>query len=319
MEKSKFMNNNTLDFNKKNNARPFLKWAGGKNQLLKDLEKQLPEKIKKTKRIKHYVEPFIGGGAFFFYLKNYYEVENAFISDINKEIIIGYITIKKNHKELIKHLEKIQKEYLAKSTDDRKEYYFKIRTDYNKMIPTFNYQNYDDSWIIRASQLIFLNKTCFNGLFRQNKKGEFNVPSGKYKNPKICDEVNIIAVNKALQNTEIKICDFAETQKNVTAETLVYLDPPYRPLNNSSSFTSYSKEGFDDNDQIRLSKYYKDLDEIGADLILSNSDPKNQNPNDDFFDNLYNKFNIQRVRATRMINSNAQKRGQINEIIIANY
>jgi len=304
---------------KQQNAKPFLKWAGGKTQLLNDLEEQLPHKIKDTKIIINYVEPFIGGGAFFFYLMNNYIIEKALISDVNKEIIIGYITIKKNHKELIKHLEKIQKEYLAKSTDDRKEYYFKIRTDYNKMIPTFNYQNYDDSWIIRASQLIFLNKTCFNGLFRQNKKGEFNVPSGKYKNPKICDVVNIIAVNKALQNTEIKICDFAETQKFVKAETLVYLDPPYRPLSSSSSFTSYSKEGFNDDDQIRLSKYYKELDKIGADLILSNSDPKNHNSNDNFFDNLYSKFSIQRVKATRMINSNAQKRGQINEIIIANY
>ena len=301
------------------NAKPFLKWAGGKTQLLNDLEKQLPFKIKDTKIIKNYIEPFIGGGAFFFYLMNNYKIEKALISDVNKEIIIGYLTIKNNHIELIENLRKIQNNYLAKTEDERKEYYYQIRTKYNKIIPTFNYHKYDDSWIIRASQLIFLNKTCFNGLFRQNKKGEFNVPSGKYKNPKICDEVNIIAVNKALQNTEIKICDFADTQKFVNAETLVYLDPPYRPLTNSSSFTSYSKEGFNDDDQIRLSKYYKELDKIGADLILSNSDPKNHNPNDNFFDNLYNKFSIQRVRATRMINSNAQKRGQINEIIIANY
>ncbi len=300
-------------------AKPFLKWAGGKTQLLNDLEKQLPLKIKDTKIIKNYVEPFIGGGAFFFYLINNYKIEKALISDVNKEIIVGYITIKKNHKELIKNLKKIQEEYLAKSTDDRREYYFKIRADYNKIIPNFNYKNYDKSWITRASQLIFLNKTCFNGLFRQNKKGEFNVPSGKYIKPKICDEVNIIAVNKALKKTEIKICDFAETQRFVNAETLVYLDPPYRPLSNSSSFTSYSKEGFNDDDQIRLSKYYKELDIIGADLILSNSDPKNHNPNDNFFDNLYNNFSIQRVKATRTINSNAQKRGQINEIIIANY
>ena len=300
-------------------AKPFLKWAGGKTQLLNELEKQLPFKIKKTKIIKNYVEPFIGGGAFFFYLMNNYQIEKALISDVNKEIIIGYLTIKKNHTELIENLEKIQNKYLAKTEDERKKYYYQIRTDYNKMIPSFNYKNYNDSWIIRASQLIFLNKTCFNGLFRHNKKGEFNVPSGKYKNPKICDKVNIIAVNKALQNTEIKICDFAETQEFVNAETLVYLDPPYRPLNNSSSFTSYSKEGFNDDDQIRLSKYYKELDKIGADLILSNSDPKNYNPDDSFFDNLYNKFSIQRVKATRMINSKAQKRGHINEIIIANY
>ena len=300
-------------------SKPFLKWAGGKTQLLKDLEKQLPKQIKETKKILNYVEPFIGGGAFFFYLKNYYEIKNALISDINKEIIIGYIAIQKNHKELINELQKRQDEYLRKSTEERKEYYCKVRTEYNKNISSFNYNEYSVSWIKRASQLIFLNKTCFNGLFRLNKKGEFNVPSGRYKNPKICDETNIEAVNQALQNTEILICDFADTQKYVNDETLVYLDPPYRPLNNSSSFTSYSKDGFDDDDQIRLSKYYRELDEIGADLILSNSDPKNQNPNDNFFDDLYKKFSIQRVKATRMINSNAQKRGQINEIIIANY
>lgn len=301
------------------NAKPFLKWAGGKTQLLNDLEKQLPFKIKDTKIIKNYIEPFIGGGAFFFYLMNNYKIEKALISDVNKEIIVGYLTIKNNHIEMIENLRKIQNNYLAKTEDERKEYYYQIRNEYNKNILTFNYQEYNSSWIVRASQLIFLNKTCFNGLFRQNKKGEFNVPSGKYKNPKICDDVNIIAVNKALENTEIKICDFAETQRFVNAETLVYLDPPYRPLSNSSSFTSYSKEGFNDEDQIRLSKYYKELDKIGADLILSNSDPKNHNPNDNFFDNLYNKFSIQRVKATRMINSNAQNRGQINEIIIANY
>jgi len=299
-------------------AKPFLKWAGGKTQLLNDLEKQLPIRIKDTKIIKNYIEPFIGGGAFFFYLMNNYKIEKSLISDVNKEIIVGYLTIKNNHIELIENLRKIQSNYLAKTEGERKEYYYQIRNEYNKNILTFNYQEYNSSWIVRASQLIFLNKTCFNGLFRQNKKGEFNVPSGKYKNPKICDDINIIAVNKALENTEIKICDFAETQRFVDAETLVYLDPPYRPLSNSSSFTSYSKEGFSDDDQIRLFKYYKELDEIGANLILSNSDPKNHNENDNFFDNLYNKFSIQRVKATRMINSNAQKRGQINEIIIAN-
>ncbi len=299
-------------------AKPFLKWAGGKTQLLNDLEKQLPIRIKDTKIIKNYIEPFIGGGAFFFYLMNNYKIEKSLISDVNKEIIVGYLTIKNNHIELIENLRKIQSNYLAKTEGERKEYYYQIRNEYNKNILTFNYQEYNSSWIERASQLIFLNKTCFNGLFRQNKKGEFNVPSGKYKNPKICDDINIIAVNKALENTEIKICDFAETQRFVDAETLVYLDPPYRPLSNSSSFTSYSKEGFSDDDQIRLFKYYKELDEIGANLILSNSDPKNHNENDNFFDNLYNKFSIQRVKATRMINSNAQKRGQINEIIIAN-
>ena len=307
--------------NSKSNSvsKPFLKWAGGKTQLLKELEKQLPKQKKETKKIKNYVEPFIGGGAFFFYLKNYYEIKNALISDINKEIIIGYIAIQKNHKELINELQKIQDEYLIKSAKYREKYYYNMRAEYNRNIPLFDYTNYNENWNMRASQLIFLNKTCFNGLFRLNKKGEFNVPSGKYKNPKICDETNILAVNKALQDTEILICDFEKTKKYINNETLVYLDPPYRPLNNSSSFTSYSKEGFSDKDQIRLSEFYKELDKIGAELILSNSDPKNQNQNDDFFTKLYRQFNISKIEAKRMINCNAKKRGYVNELIISNH
>jgi DNA adenine methylase len=299
-------------------AKPFLKWAGGKTQLLKYLENQLPLTTKKTKSIENYVEPFIGGGAFFFYLKKNYSIKKALISDINKEIIIGYKVIQKMPKELINVLYKMQDDYIQKSVDCRKEYFLKIRKEYNINRLNFDYHNFNFDWIKRASQLIFLNKTCFNGLFRLNRKGEFNVPSGKYKNPKICDETNILAVNEALQNTEILICDFVETQKYVTDKTLVYLDPPYRPLNSSSNFTSYSKEGFNNEDQIKLSKFYKELDKIGADLILSNSDPKNENIDDDFFDKLYNEFKISRIEAKRMINCNAKKRGSIKELIITN-
>jgi len=299
-------------------AKPFLKWAGGKTQLLDKLEACLPKIIKEKKYIKNYVEPFIGGGAFFFYLNSKYKIEKSLISDINKEIIVSYKVIKNNPKELIYELKNKQSTYLEKNTEERKKLYYKIRKEYNNEMYTFDYNSYNEQWIKRASSLIFLNKTCFNGLFRQNKIGEFNVPAGKYKNPKICDTENIIAVNKALENTEIKMCDFEETKKYVTPETVVYLDPPYRPLNQTSSFTSYSKNGFSDLDQIRLSKYYSELDKLGANLILSNSDPKNHNPNDSFFDELYKNFNIKRVKATRMINRNPKNRGQINEIIIAN-
>ena len=164
-----------------------------------------------------------------------------------------------------------------------------------------------------------MNKTCFNGLFRQNKKGEFNVPFGKYKNPNICNADRILEANKALQNTIIYCADFSISEKFVKEKTLVYLDPPYRPITKTSSFTSYSKEDFNDEDQRRLSDYFNILDKRGAYLILSNSDPKNKNLDDNFFDDLYEDYNIERILAARAINCVGTKRGKINELIITNY
>ena len=183
----------------------------------------------------------------------------------------------------------------------------------------FDYDNYSNEWIERTSHLIFLNKTCFNGLFRQNMKGEFNVPFGRYKNPKICNEKNIIEVNKALGNTEIFCGDFSEASEYIKKESFVYLDPPYRPLNKTSNFTTYSKDGFIDEDQTKLAEFFEDMNKRGAYLMLSNSDPKNENPHDEFFDALYKDYNIERVTAKRHINCNASKRGEINELIITNY
>ncbi|HEX3013408.1 MAG TPA: Dam family site-specific DNA-(adenine-N6)-methyltransferase, partial [Methanobacterium sp.] len=190
---------------------------------------------------------------------------------------------------------------------------------YNKQIENFNYNSFNDEWIERVTYLIFLNKTCFNGLFRQNKKGEFNVPFGRYKNPSIYNENNIIQVSKALKNTEIFYGDFTSSSKYIEKGSFVYFDPPYRPLNRTSSFTKYSKDGFFDEDQIRLSKFFDEMDKKEAYLMLSNSDPKNKDINDHFFDELYKNYNINRVHAKRHINSNASKRGEINELIITNY
>ncbi|KHO61022.1 modification methylase [Thermoanaerobacter sp. YS13] len=302
-----------------NNAKPFLKWAGGKTQLLDELYKRLPSSLIQSGEIERYVEPFVGGGAFFFFLKRNFKIKESFLIDINKELIIGYKVIQNNVNELIHELSSMEEKYLKLSEEQRKDFYYNIRDEYNRQKDNFDYVNYNLDWVKRAAYLIFLNKTCFNGLYRLNKKGEFNVPFGKYKNPTICDADNLIEVSKALENTEIICADFEESKKYIHKNTLVYLDPPYRPLNNTSNFTSYNEDGFDDDDQRRLAQFFKEMDKRGAYLILSNSDPKNEDVDDNFFDELYAGFIIERVKAKRYINSNGDKRGDINELIIRNY
>ncbi|EMT39029.1 DNA adenine methylase (dam) [Thermoanaerobacter thermohydrosulfuricus WC1] len=302
-----------------NNAKPFLKWAGGKTQLLDELYKRLPSSLIQSGEIERYVEPFVGGGAFFFFLKRNFKIRESFLIDINKELIIGYKVIQNNVNELIDELSSMEEKYLKLSEEQRKDFYYNIRDEYNRQKDNFDYVNYNLDWVKRAADLIFLNKTCFNGLYRLNKKGEFNVPFGKYKNPTICDAENLIEVSKALENTEIICADFEESKKYIQKNAIVYLDPPYRPLNNTSNFTSYNEDGFDDDDQRRLAQFFKEMDKKGAYLILSNSDPKNEDVDDNFFDELYAGFIIERVKAKRYINSNGDKRGDISELIIRNY
>jgi len=300
-------------------AKPFLKWVGGKTQLLEAFSSRLPTHIIKSRVIDSYIEPFIGGGAMFFFLKRYFDVKESFLFDINKELIVGYKAIKNDHKKLIDELCSIEDLFLEKTEDNRKEFFYQMRDEYNSQMHDFDYDNYNSDWIERAKYLIFLNKTCFNGLFRQNKSGGFNVPFGRYKKPTICDKNNLEEVSKALRNTEIFCADFTESESYIKKGSFIYFDPPYRPLNKTSTFTSYSKDGFFDEDQIRLADFFKKLDNKGTYLMLSNSDPKNEDPNDEFFDNLYNGYNIERVPAKRFINCDASKRGAINEIIVRNY
>lgn len=301
------------------NARPFLKWAGGKTQLLDELGKRLPAEILEKGAIERYVEPFVGGGAMFFYLKSRFEVKEAFLYDINPELVLGYKTIQKSPQKLISRLKVLEDEYLSKTDLQRQELFYSARTAYNAQAEGFNYKKYSTLWVDRVAFMIFLNKTCFNGLFRQNSKGGFNVPFGRYKNPTICDADNILAASHALKNTRIDLGDFLKSASHIEKGTLVYLDPPYRPISETSSFTSYAKDGFDDDDQRRLARYFRDIDEKKAFLMLSNSDPKNENPADDFFDQLYAGYHIERALASRMINCDAKKRGQIYELIITNY
>ncbi|MGM0365211.1 MAG: DNA adenine methylase [Actinomycetota bacterium] len=300
-------------------AKPFIKWAGGKSQLIPELAKRIPSSIKKEGRIDNYIEPFVGGGALFFFLKNTYRIEHAVLVDINEELILAYKVVRDWPEKLIEKLCDLEKYYLSNNSDQRKKIYYEIRKKYNQQQNGFNYKDYNPGWIQRTAYLIFLNKTCYNGLYRQNRNGGFNVPHGSYKNPNICDRTTIKEAHKALRNTMI-ICDNFENSGNyISAGSFVYLDPPYRPLNGTSSFTSYSKETFGEEEQKRLADFYKRMDKKDAYLMLSNSDPKNENPDDNFFDDLYSSYYIERISAKRSINCIGSKRGTIKELIIRNY
>jgi DNA adenine methylase len=301
-----------------NNAKPFLKWAGGKRQLLDELGKRFPPEIKGNGTYK-FIEPFVGGGAVLFHAIQKYNFRECHIYDANEELILSYSVVKNNVEDLIKLLAVIESTYLQLSDESRKEFFYETRRKFNESKEAINFELYNIDWIPRAAQIIFLNRTCFNGLFRVNSKGEFNVPYGKYKNPKILDEANLRAVSILLQKVQIELGDFSECEHLVDEKTFLYFDPPYRPLSKTSSFTSYSKDTFDDESQKRLAAFYHSLHLKGAKLMLSNSDPKNECPNDHFFEEIYSQFIIERVSAKRNINAKGDKRGAINELIITNY
>jgi len=299
-------------------AGPFLKWAGGKTQLLRELSKRLPPEMKNGE-ITCYIEPFIGGGAMFFYLNQRFSFNHSSIFDANEELILTWRVIKKSTKKLIQELELLESAYFSKSNEDRERLYYHVRDSFNKKKPEINFHASNAECVTRAAQSIFLNRTCYNGLFRMNRKGEFNVPFGRYKTPRILDKDNLNAVASLLKTTTIIPGDFTRCRKFVDDTSFVYLDPPYRPLNDTSSFTSYARDGFSDTDQRRLAGFFKELDKKGARIMLSNSDPRNENPDDSFFDELYEEFTIERIPAKRSINCNGARRGEINELIITNY
>ena len=293
-------------------CKPFIKWVGGKGQLLPEINKLYPIELGKT--INKYAEIFIGGGAVLFDILSKYRLDEVYISDKNLELINTYKSIRDNIDILIKSLKEMEEEYIPLDDENRKIYYYEKRQKYNKLKI-----NIEENNIEKASLFIFLNKTCFNGLYRVNKKGEFNVPMGAYKNPKICDKENLKNVSMALKNVKIIYADYRESESFIDEKTFVYIDPPYRPLNTSSSFTSYTENDFSDKEQIELAEYIDVLNKKGAKIVISNSDPKNNNIDDNFFDELYKNYNINRVKATRMLNSNASLRGAINELLITNY
>jgi len=291
-------------------AKPFLKWAGGKTQLIEQIKEQLPNNIEANEFT--YIEPFVGSGAVLFWmLEQFPNMKNAIINDINQDLTNSYLTIKHSVQDLIQNLRKWEVEYhnIAENQEAKKEYFYEKRS-------LFNSRNSDQS--TQSALFIFLNRTCFNGLYRVNRKNEFNVPIGSYKTPQICNEENLLAVSEVLQKVEILNGDFSETLNYLDNNTFFYFDPPYKPLDETSSFNSYAKDEFNDAEQIRLKEFCEILDNQNHQWILSNSDVKGKDANNNFFDDLYASFNILRVKARRNINSNPNKRGQLTELLITN-
>ncbi|MEE1112021.1 MAG: DNA adenine methylase [Bacteroidales bacterium] len=292
-------------------AKPFIKWVGGKGQLIEQLEALLPADFAERENIT-YIEPFVGGGAMLFYmLQKFSNIKSAVINDINPDLTLCYQVVRDNPTELINSLKDIQSQYYSIKTEDkRKDFFLQQRELFN----TKSLNKIDNTTLF-----FFLNRTCFNGLYRVNKSGKFNVPFGRYSTPTICDESTIYADSKILQNVEIMTGDFEQTFDKIKGNTFFYFDPPYRPLSNTSSFNDYTKEDFNDNAQIRLKLFCDKLNKVGIDFMLSNSDCLGNDGKDCFFDDLFIDYKIERVLATRNINAIASKRGKLTEIVVNNY
>jgi DNA adenine methylase len=275
-----------LDFNNTRvKAKPFIKWAGGKSQLLPNMSKLFPPR----EQIGTYFEPFLGGGAVFFYL----QPPRAYLSDSNNELVELYNVVKNNVEELLEAL---------KGHKNEPEYFYEIRAQDPSSL----------SVVRRAARFIYLNKTCFNGLYRVNSKGQFNVPFGRYKNPLIRDAEGLRAASMALQHAKIKHDDFQSVLTQAKPTDFIYFDPPYHPLNKTSSFTSYTSEKFGEEEQKQLANTYRLLAECGCFVMLSNSDTP-------LIRELYKDFHIHEIQASRAINSKPEGRGKITELLIINY
>lgn len=293
-------------------AHPFLKWAGGKRQLLPIIKKYYPFEDGYNK----YIEPFVGGGAVLFDILDTYHIKEIYISDVNEDLINAYIVIQKHVDLLIKELTAISKNYALIDIVNKKQYFLTCRSEYNNIQNVLS--QHQSIQIRKAALLIFLNRTCFNGLYRVNSKGEYNVSFGNYKKFEF-DEDNIKDASKKLQNVTIVCCSYNDMLKHIDNKTFVFMDPPYRPLTQSASFNAYNKDVFKDQEQKELAEFAKTIDKLGAKFIVCNSDPHNVDPTDNFFDELYKDFDVYRVSANRMINSKGSSRGSINELLITNY
>ena len=288
-------------------VKPFIKWAGGKSQLLDEIRERYP------KTIERYCEPFVGGGAVLLDVLANFQPKEVLINDINPELTNTYTHIRDNADRVISLLSEMQETFWNMDIEARKDYYYAKRDKFNELIKQAAQTEE------KAALFIFINKTCFNGLYRVNGKGLYNVPMGAYKKPPICDTENISLISELLQNVEIHCGDYSECADFINNNTFVYIDPPYRPLSETSSFTSYAKTEFGDEQQIQLGHFIEKISEKGAKVVASNSDPKNTDEKDNFFDDIYSSFQIKRVSASRMINSNSKGRGAISELLICNY
>ena len=292
----------------KQEAKPFVKWVGGKTQLLDEIRKYYPSQVDK------YCEPFVGGGAVLFDVLAKCHPDDILINDINGELINTYNQIKANCNGLIDLLAELQEKYWSSSLEENKALYLEKRERFNSLKVNGNKKEN----LERGALFIFLNKTCFNGLFRVNSKGLFNVPFNSAKKPLLCDVENLKACSRLLKKVKMTVGNYSQCKDFIDSKTFVYLDPPYRPLTETAAFTSYNENGFGDKEQIELAKFIEAISRRKALVVTSNSDPKNVREDDNFFDKLYQKFSIKRVSASRMINSNAKKRGAINELLISN-
>lgn len=297
--------------------KPFLKWAGGKTQLLEDIISYLPDDF--NLKFNKYFEPFVGGGAVFFRLIKDYDFDCIYLGDTNADLILTYDVIKNSLDDMKCELKVLSEDYLKKDDEGKKQMFLKKRDEFNEIHCTSSKLPKKNRVEI-ASKMIFLNKTCFNGLYRVNKHGEFNVPFGYTKKPLIYDETNLVKVSETLADVHIKCTDYHDSKKFMDENSFVYLDPPYRPINGKKSFEGYSKSNFNDDNQKELAKFCNEInDENKVSFILNNSDPTNYIEDDDFFERLYNNFNIEKVYAKRSINSNADGRGAISELLVYNF
>ncbi|MDR0621965.1 MAG: DNA adenine methylase [Deltaproteobacteria bacterium] len=292
-------------------AKPFLKWAGGKTQILDQIRARYPEGL--GRELDRYAEPFVGSGAVLFDVLSRYDMGEIYIGDTNRELIACYQTVRDRVDELTEILERYEKDYLPGDAAARKLFYTQARTRFNQL-------KKEASHVTELAALfIFLNHTCFNGLYRVNSEGEFNVPMGSYRNPTICDAKNLRAVSQALAGVNITCAGYGQSLGIINSSSFVYVDPPYRPLSPTSRFTSYVQGAFGDPEQAELARFVDEAVEKGAYVLVSNSDPKNTDPQDDFFDRLYAKHAIERIKAVRVINSVATGRGAITELLIVGY
>lgn len=302
-------------------AKPVLKWAGGKRQLLPEITRRLPLDLVKSAHIETYVEPFFGGGAVFFHLTQHFTFGRVVLNDFNPDLMLVYRVIQSQKIELlVQKLRVLEAKYVPLEHESRAAFFYAQRALYNRQkIDLDIEENIDASLTERAALTIFLNRTCFNGLYRVNSKREFNVPHGLYTNPTICNDEALLSAHRVLKDVEFRVGSYEGVDDVVSREAFVYLDPPYRPLPGTASFTDYiQKSTFGDEDQRRLAEWFRTWHHRGAFLMLSNSDPKSTDSTDDFFDSLYNGFQIGRVQAKRAINSDKHGRGLVSELLITN-
>jgi len=289
-------------------VKPFLKWAGGKSKILGEIRRKYPTGLGTT--ITKYAEPFVGGGAVLFDILSQYIMDEVYISDTNRELMQTYIAIRDSVTELVVCLKDLESQYINAGDDIRKEIYYSCRNRFNLL------KSIGDESIEVAALFIFLNRTCYNGLYRVNSHGAFNVPQGRYKNPTICDERNLMAVSDKLNGVKVVCADYKKSREFIDCNTFVYFDPPYRPLTATARFTSYVENGFGDKEQAELAAFIDEMSKCGASIVASNSDPKNADENDDFFDHLYAQHEIIRISASRAINSVGSSRGKVSELLI---